>query len=113
MTKAIQVTQDSDGTFIISEPGQSPQKLTRRWEDLAGYLQGQFQVSNEITTPGEAYTDKRVSYPGNDETPSAPDPFDHDQNGKPGGSLKHPTKGNQPIPEAQDTTPVAKSSKKA
>jgi glycerol kinase len=34
MANPVQITQDSDGTFIVNEPGQSPQKLTRNWKDL-------------------------------------------------------------------------------
>lgn len=95
MANPVQITQDSDGTFIVSEPGQSPQKLTRNWKDLDGFLKGQFRVFADEPHQGAAFDNDKVSYPGNTEHPS----------NKP--------KGNQSVPDEADTTPTKRAHKAA
>ena len=61
----VSITQEADGSYVIQEQGQSPQKLGSNWEDLETYLQGQFLITHAEPEPN---------------------PFDHDGDGKAGGS---------------------------
>lgn len=81
MPNPVQITQDADGTFIVNEPGQSPQKLTKNWADLDAFLRTQFRVYDETPPMTPAHFDEAANISGK------PDPFDHDNSGAPGGSL--------------------------
>lgn len=87
---AVQVNQEDDGTFVVSETGQSPQKLTRNVDDLYSFLAGKFRITDVPNEPQTAYQDDTASFPGNTEHPS----------NKP--------KGNQPAPDATKTTKTTK-----
>ena len=44
---SVTIAQETDGTFVVQEVGQSPQNLTRKWVDLDAYLRSHFRVHEE------------------------------------------------------------------